>query len=71
VQYCALSEQIASKQQVSTAQTNERDERDKKRVKEYENMIEVLFGTASAEMSHSINTLVATLKNTLEAKADD
>jgi hypothetical protein len=71
VQYCALSEQIASKQQVSTAQTNERDERDKRRVKEYENMIEVLFGTASAEMSHSINTLVATLKNTLEAKADD
>jgi hypothetical protein len=56
---------------VSSAQTSERDERDKKRIKEYESMIAQFFEHISNEISHSIHTLVSGLSATLEEKKDD
>lgn len=71
VQYCALTEQMASKQQVSTAQSTERDERDKRRIKDYELMLSVIFGQAAQEVAKSIRILVTALAKNLDGKADD
>jgi hypothetical protein len=50
VQYCALNEQVASKQQVATSQNTERDERDKRRLKDYDILISIFFENASNEI---------------------
>ncbi|CDW73494.1 UNKNOWN [Stylonychia lemnae] len=71
VQYCALSEVIAGKQQVSSAQTSERDERDKKRLKDYEQLIASFFERACNEIINQIRTLNDNLSKTLDGKADD
>jgi hypothetical protein len=71
VQYCALNETIANKQQVSAAQTTERDERDKRRLKDYDQMIGIFFEQTAKEIINQIRTLNDELTTALGAKTDD
>jgi hypothetical protein len=62
---------MSAKSKVSSAQTTEREERDKKRIKEFEKLIADFFSNTSTEIAHSIKQIVDSLKTTLEAKAED
>jgi hypothetical protein len=69
VQYCALNETIASKSAVSSSQNTERDERDKKRLRDYDSLIAFILEHVSAEICHSIRSLVISLDKVLTEKA--
>lgn len=71
LQFCSLSEQVNNKQQVSSTQISEKDERDKKRLAVYDSMIADFFTHISREMASQISTIVKTLQTILEGKADD
>lgn len=70
VQYCALSESLLAKQQVSSS-TNEREERDKQRLKDLENMVCFVFKKNSEEISATLSTAIALLASILKEKKDD
>jgi hypothetical protein len=69
VQYCALNETIASKSLVSSSQNTERDERDKKRLRDYDSLITFILENVTAEICHSIQSLVSSLDKVLTEKA--
>lgn len=69
VQYCALNETIASKSQVSNTQNSERDERDKKMLKDFDSLITFFLEHISGEICHSVSTLTASLGEVLTEKA--
>lgn len=71
VQYCALTESIANKQLVSSAQSTERDERDKRRLKEYDNLLAFVFEQNSIEVVNAIRTLVESMKKNLSERTDE
>jgi len=55
---------------VSTAQTSERDERDKRRLRDYDQMVGLFFEQISKELINQIRTLNQTISETLQAKTE-
>lgn len=68
VLYCSLSETIAAKSQVAS-QNNEREEREKQRLKDYENLIGAVFEITSGELKAQFNMMRTGLAKVFEEKS--
>jgi hypothetical protein len=69
VSYCALSESLSTKSQVATSQNAERDEKDKQRQKEFENLIAIFYSVSADKIREQLHAMRETLAKSLNEKA--
>ena len=69
VYYCALSESLIAKSQVASSQNLEREERDKLRIKDFENLISTFFEISAHSIIDQLYSMRSSLTTVLDAKA--